>query len=81
MPGSQSDQRARSLEAEWVGFDRSERIPRIHPPDVIGKYAPDAVIGKVGTGAPAAVPAASGGAAAPLLEKGGHKADLPCLVW
>eukprot|EP00440_Ansanella_granifera_P057617 gb/GFBE01062465.1/.p1 GENE.gb/GFBE01062465.1/~~gb/GFBE01062465.1/.p1 ORF type:complete len:360 (+),score=115.59 gb/GFBE01062465.1/:1-1080(+) len=33
----------------------------IHPPDVIGKYAPDAVIGKVGTGAPVA--AAKGGAA------------------
>jgi hypothetical protein len=42
----------------------------IHPPDVIGKYAPDAVIGKLGTGAPAAAPAAAtGGAAAPLLAK------------
>merc|ERR1711988_478048 len=34
----------------------------IHPPDVIGKYAPDAVIGMVGTGAPAAAGAAKGGA-------------------
>jgi len=44
----------------------------IHPPDVIGKYAPDAVIGKLGSGAPAAAAApapATGGAAAPLLAK------------
>merc|ERR1712226_1066834 len=45
---------------------------------VIGKYAPDAVIGVVGTAAQAApaagAPAASGGsAAAPLLEKGKTK--------
>merc|ERR1712226_500559 len=43
---------------------------------VIGKYAPDAVIGVVGTAAQAApaagAPAASGGAAAPLLASG-HK--------
>ncbi|CAJ1342852.1 unnamed protein product, partial [Effrenium voratum] len=58
----------------FAGKDATEEFNMIHPPDVIGKYAPDAVIGKVGTGAPAAVPAASGGAAAPLLEKGGHKA-------
>ena len=49
---------------------------RIHPPDVIGKYAPDSVIGKVGSGAPSAAPAASGGLAAPLLAKGGHEAGL-----
>jgi len=38
---------------------------------VIGKYAPDAVIGKLGASAPApaAAPAASGGASAPLLAK------------
>merc|ERR1719436_1544899 len=48
----------------------------IHPPDVIPKYAPDAIIGKVGTGAPAAPAAAAGGggAAAPLLDKGHGKA-------
>jgi hypothetical protein len=39
----------------------------IHPPDVIGKYAPDAIIGVVGEGGGAA--AAAGGADAPLLEK------------
>jgi len=48
----------------------------IHPPDVIGKYAPDAIIGKLGTGVAAAAPAAAGagGAAAPLLAKSGAKA-------
>ena len=48
-------------------------VLRIHPPDVIGKYAPDSVIGKVGSGAPAAAPAANGGLAEPLLAKGGHQ--------
>ena len=43
---------------------------------MIGKYAPDSVIGKVGSGAPSAAPAASGGLAAPLLAKGGHEAGL-----
>ena len=34
---------------------------RIHPPDVIGKYAPDSVIGSVGSGvAVAAAPKAAG---------------------
>merc|ERR1740138_1828179 len=56
----------------FAGKDATEEFNMIHPPDVIGKYAPDAVIGKVGSGAPAAAPAASGGAAAPLLDKGGH---------
>merc|ERR1719146_434188 len=56
----------------FAGKDATEEFNMIHPPDVIGKYAPDAVIGKLGSGAPAAAPAASGGAAAPLLDKGGH---------
>merc|ERR1719335_1303660 len=30
------------------GKDASEEFNMIHPPDVIGKYAPDAVIGKLG---------------------------------
>jgi cytochrome b involved in lipid metabolism len=45
----------------FAGKDASEEFNMIHPPDVVGKYAPDAVIGKLGTGAPAA--AAAGGAA------------------
>merc|ERR1719343_1193906 len=61
----------------FAGKDATEEFDMIHPPDVIGKYAPDAVIGVVGTGggggggaAPAAA-APAGGAAAPLLAKGG----------
>merc|ERR1719453_2798976 len=36
----------------FAGKDATEEFNMIHPPDVIGKYAPDAVIGKVGTGGP-----------------------------
>merc|ERR1712066_1003990 len=59
----------------FAGKDATEEFNMIHPPDVIPKYAPDAIIGVVGTGnagggaAPAAA-AAGGGAAAPLLAKG-----------
>jgi len=58
------------------GKDATAEFNMIHPPDVIGKYAPDAVIGDVGgggapAGGSAAAPAASGGAAAPLLSKPG----------
>jgi len=52
----------------FAGKDATEEFNMIHPPDVIGKYAPEAVIGRVGTGAPAA---AAGGA------KGGAKAAAP----
>ena len=51
--------------------------PRIHPPDVISKYARESIVGKLGSGgapaapAPAAVAAAPAAAAAqPLLNKG-----------
>ncbi|CAK9029272.1 unnamed protein product [Durusdinium trenchii] len=55
----------------FAGKDATEEFNMIHPPDVIGKYAPDSVIGMVGSGAPA--PAASGGLAEPLLAKSGHQ--------
>ena len=41
---------------------------------MIGKYCPESVIGKLGSGAPSAAPAANGGLAEPLLAKGGHQA-------
>merc|ERR1712060_852086 len=47
----------------FAGKDASEEFNMIHPPDVIPKYAPDAVIGKVGTGAKAAKAAPAAGAA------------------
>merc|ERR1712224_767015 len=34
----------------FAGKDASEEFNMIHPPDVIGKYAPDAVIGNLGEG-------------------------------
>lgn len=52
----------------FAGKDATEEFNMIHPPDVIGKYAPDSVIGTLGT-APAQPAAAGGGLAAPLLKK------------
>jgi hypothetical protein len=59
----------------FAGKDATEEFDMIHPPDVIEKYAPDAVIGVLGEGGgdddgEDAAPAASGGKAAPLLSKG-----------
>merc|ERR1711865_1269645 len=34
----------------FAGKDATEEFNMIHPPDVIGKYAPDAVIGELGSG-------------------------------
>merc|ERR1712226_1748528 len=34
----------------FAGKDATEEFNMIHPPDVIGKYAPDSVIGEIGTG-------------------------------
>merc|ERR1712060_169459 len=50
----------------FAGKDATEEFNMIHPPDVIPKYAPDAIIGVVGTGpvASAAAPGGGGGAAA-----------------
>ncbi|CAJ1378084.1 unnamed protein product [Effrenium voratum] len=48
----------------------------IHPPDVIGKYAPDAVIGAVGApGAAAPAAAAKAGGAPARKDKGGKLAN------
>merc|ERR1719464_2350695 len=55
----------------FAGKDATEEFDMIHPPDVVGKYAPNAVIGVLGTANAAPVAAvaapASRGAAAPLL--------------
>lgn len=58
----------------FAGKDATAEFNMIHPPDVVGKYAPDAVIGDLSGGggdleAGTAVPAAAGGASAPLLSK------------
>merc|ERR1712039_183164 len=56
----------------FAGKDATEEFDMIHPPDVIGKYAPDAVIGVVGTAAQAA-PAGGAVKAAPAAK---DKGDL-----
>merc|ERR1719399_547749 len=62
----------------FAGKDASEEFNMIHPPDVISKYAPDAVIGKLGTGAPAAAAAApAAGGAAPAAVAAAPKAADP----
>merc|ERR1712066_936558 len=51
----------------FAGKDASEEFNMIHPPDVIPKYAPDSIIGVVGTAAAVAAPKAK--------DKGPKKAD------
>merc|ERR1711957_1070201 len=34
----------------FAGKDATEEFNMIHPPDVVGKYAPDAIIGQIGAG-------------------------------
>merc|ERR1712100_191441 len=55
----------------FAGKDATEEFNMIHPPDVIPKYAPDAIIGKLGTGVKKAKKsAAAPAAAAPAAGKG-----------
>merc|ERR1711972_100362 len=54
----------------FAGKDATEEFNMIHPPDVIPKYAPDAIIGKVGTGVKKAKAAAAPVVAAPAAGKG-----------
>merc|ERR1719356_2371859 len=55
----------------FAGKDATEEFNMIHPPDVIPKYAPDAIIGVLGAGAPAgAAPAAAAPVAAATKDKG-----------
>jgi len=55
----------------FAGKDASEEFNMVHPPDVIQKYAPDAIIGKLGGAAPAAAaPVAAGPGAAEAAGSG-----------
>merc|ERR1712156_32791 len=52
----------------FAGKDATEEFNMIHPPDVIPKYAPDAIIGKVGSGK-SANGGGGGGGAAPVAAR------------
>ena len=54
----------------FAGKDASEEFNMIHPPDVVGKYAPDAVIGKLGAMVGGGGGGGGGAAAAPALPSG-----------
>ncbi|CAE7209440.1 osm1 [Symbiodinium sp. CCMP2456] len=58
----------------FAGKDATEEFNMIHPPDVIGKYAPDSVIGAVGSGVAAAASAApKAGGGGPIRKDTGSK--------
>merc|ERR1712227_466763 len=53
----------------FAGKDATEEFNMIHPPDVIGKYAPDAVLGPVESGGEDDAKASGGGSGAPAGKK------------
>merc|ERR550525_1617723 len=53
----------------FAGKDATAEFDMIHPPDVVGKYAPDAIIGPVSTG--------GGGTKTKKVKKGGKAAAKP----
>eukprot|EP00429_Kryptoperidinium_foliaceum_P092320 CAMPEP_0176200698 /NCGR_PEP_ID=MMETSP0121_2-20121125/9192_1 /TAXON_ID=160619 /ORGANISM="Kryptoperidinium foliaceum, Strain CCMP 1326" /LENGTH=453 /DNA_ID=CAMNT_0017539567 /DNA_START=13 /DNA_END=1374 /DNA_ORIENTATION=- len=53
----------------FAGKDATEEFNMIHPPDVISKYAPDAIIGMIGTAAGAAAAGGAGAGAKALAKK------------
>ncbi|CAE8583630.1 unnamed protein product, partial [Polarella glacialis] len=63
----------------FAGKDATEEFHMIHPPDVIGKYAPDAIIGMVGSASKAAAPSAGASKGAPARkDKGSTLANHHC---
>mmetsp|Transcript_44022 Transcript_44022/g.108446 ORF Transcript_44022/g.108446 Transcript_44022/m.108446 type:complete len:965 (-) Transcript_44022:216-3110(-) len=62
----------------FAGKDASAEFDMIHPPDVVQKYAPDAVIGVVGNGsAPAAGAVAAAPAQQSIATAGGKQPEAP----
>merc|ERR1719453_2656913 len=67
----------------FAGKDATEEFNMIHPPDVVGKYAPDSIIGQIGAGGPAAAPAVSlppGMSAYTLQDVAKHNSKESCWV-
>eukprot|EP00438_Fugacium_kawagutii_P036719 Skav213892 [mRNA] locus=scaffold245:222229:224495:- [translate_table: standard] len=68
----------------FAGKDATEEFNMIHPPDVIGKYAPDSVIGTLGGGGGGAVagaaPVAGGAPGIPMTEVAKHNSKTDCWV-
>merc|ERR1739848_493315 len=71
----------------FAGKDASEEFNMIHPPDVIPKYAPNAVIGVLGAGIAASGGGGGGGPALPpgqnyypMSEVAKHTSKSDCWV-
>merc|ERR1712187_536944 len=64
----------------FAGKDATEEFNMIHPPDVIGKYAPDAVIGALGAGKPKKEKKGKAGKGAPAAKKPFEKSAILVLA-
>merc|ERR1711957_970634 len=71
----------------FAGKDATEEFNMIHPPDVVGKYAPDAIIGVIGSGgggggggAQAQAVSASGAKLYTLADVATHNSKASCWV-
>merc|ERR1712187_358135 len=64
----------------FAGKDATEEFNMIHPADVIGKYAPDAVIGMLEAGGGGAAEKGSGGGGAPAAPKSFEKGAILVLA-
>merc|ERR1719277_1435277 len=64
----------------FAGKDATEEFNMIHPADVIGKYAPDAVIGRLEAGGGGAAEKASGGGGAAAAPKSFEKGAILVLA-
>merc|ERR1712216_416724 len=68
----------------FAGKDATEEFNMIHPPDVVGKYAPDAIIGEIGAGGGGGGGAVAGGGGGDggitMEEVAKHNSKASCWV-